>query len=205
MPALIIIFIIGLAAVAFFSYNQKKINKQKELLPLQAQIVKDLIAALESRSLKILPPSKSTFFKVVSVSLNDIGNLPEKMHELSKGRFDDDLVLFAGSKPKLDLGVFYHSQLLPHIIKEEVAPFLNNKIEPVQPGSHSYFVVFDGVNDEQVISETEKGLYTGDGEAFESWQSFQECCNNLLYVTDQWIRENNITFQKEKKHHLIKV
>ncbi len=153
----------------------------------QEIIVNQLFHEIDEMGFKVVQTLNDQTVKTRHLTLKEISLLDETDDDLTDEGYDEAEIIFSGSLQIIEFEKYLTNKNLPRIIREELIYFYNSKYTPVQTEAAKSFTIYLVANN--TLSGDGK-FFQGDGEAFHSWQSLQECAGNLLFVITQWLSEN---------------
>lgn len=206
MPLLLFSIPIILIAVSIYVYYYKKAKQKKELLPLQKELVLELIRDLNSSVIDVILSSKDREDSSVQLTLFAAKNFIDNRRELAREKYDDLPLLFTNNYNQiLDFRKYIGNKILPEEVLDELQNFYNSTYTSILPTDPYFIILSDSTSESETPENREEGLHRGNGEAFDSWIAFKEGATNLNFVIAQWIRENaesTDTFLVEQLRHI---
>lgn len=188
MPVLLF-FSALLIVVVLVIYKLVNNGKTPPMLPGQKEIVLELIRELKTCRIDVVLADLGGEKHSASLNLFEARFYLDGKKELAHERFDHLPVFFdSPSSQVIHFKKFFSQPVFPVEIREELLHFQNTVCEPVK-ADYPYFIMLTDIQ-EHDDSDSDAGLFRGNGRAFASWLAFKECADNLNYVIGQWIREH---------------
>ena len=186
---IILILVLILSGLMVFRISRKR--KKQEIFPAQKKLVLELIRELKTSRIDIILSDRSGEKHSATLNLFEARFFLESKKELALEKYDELPLFFSDEVSQvINLKKFINNPVFPNEILEELKDFHNESFKPVRPDIPYFIIITDITTPDQNGEYPLEGLFKGSGEAFSSWLNFKEGADNLNFVIEQWIKEN---------------